>query len=190
MIEVYWFCLTGGILFSLLTFLLGDLFDHGAGDVGANIDHGLHIGELFHPVVLVGTITTFGGAGIIIDRLAGQDAWSTAALAVLVSLVVSAGLYFLYVRPMRNRENSIGYSMAELPGRVGVVSTAIPENGCGEVIVTIAGTNTCQIAESFDGTPITEGRQVVVVEVREHTLYVTPIDDDALLAAPQEQPAV
>lgn len=179
MTEVYWACLLGGIIFSLLTFLLGDLFNHGhGGDVGGGVDHGgVHFGELFHPVVLVGTITTFGGAGIILEKLSGQDVWSEAALAALIALVVSTGLYFLYVKPMRNRENSIGYSMVELPGRIGIVSTAIPGRGCGEVIITIAGSNTCQIASSFDGVAIAEGEQIVVVEVRDHTLYVTPIDN-------------
>jgi membrane protein implicated in regulation of membrane protease activity len=181
MIEVYWACLLGGIIVSLLTFLLGDVFGHGHGgvDAGSGLDHGgLHFGELFHPVVLVGTITTFGGAGIILDKLVGQDGWPEAALAALIALLVSTGLYFLYVKPMRNRENSIGYSMAELPGRVGIVSTAIPGRGCGEVIITIAGTNTCQIASSFDGVAIAEGEQIVVVEVRDHTLYVTPLDNN------------
>lgn len=188
MTEVYWACLLGGIVFSLLTFLLGDVFGqghgHGGTDIGSGPDHGgIHLGEMFHPVVLVGTITTFGGAGIIIEKLTGRDGWPELALAVLLALLVSVGLYFLYVKPMRNRENSIGYSMAELPGRIGIVSTAIPGRGCGEVIITIAGTNTCQIASSFDGVAIAEGEQVVVVEVREHILYVTPMNNRSILVA-------
>lgn len=185
MAEVYWTCLIGGMVFSLLTFLLGDFFDHGiGGDVSVGFDHsGVEFGEIFHPIIIVSAITAFGGAGLIIERVVDVDAVSESAIAAAVALVLSVGLYFLYVKPMRNRENSVGYSMAELPGRIGCVSTPIPAGGYGEVLLAIAGSNTYQIAMSIDGIAIPEGCDVVVVDVQDNTLFVVPVDNSHELNA-------
>ena len=184
MTELYWICLVGGSLFSLATFLLSDLlhFHHGMDVPGVDVGHdGLQFGEVLHPVVLVGGVTVFGAAGIIIDSIADYDPLPEAALALLFAVCISIALYFLYVKPMRNRENSVGYSMRELPGRIGVVSTAIPASGYGEIMLTIAGSNTCQIAASVDGRPIREGERIVVVEAKDDTVLVVLLDEtDAL----------
>ncbi len=167
-------------MFSLLTFLLSDMlhFHHGLGHVGVDAGHeGLQLGEIFHPVVLVGGVTVFGAAGIVLERTADYEPFPEAILAMLIAMVVSISLYFLYVKPMRNRENSVGYSMRELPGKIGAVSTTIPAVGYGEVIITIAGSNTCQIAASMDGKPIREGERIVVVEANDHAVLVVLLDE-------------
>lgn len=185
MTELYWACLLGGMAFSLLTFLLSDFFDHGIGSSGdAGLDHGsVHWAEVFHPIIIVSAITAFGGAGLITERVADVDAVSESAIAMAIAFVLSIGLYFLYVKPMRNRENSIGYSMAELPGRIGCVSTSIPASGYGEVLLSIAGSNTYQMASSMDGIAIPEGCNVVIVDVQENVLCVVPIDNNHELKA-------
>lgn len=185
MTEIYWTCLIGGMLFSVLTFLLSDFFDHGiGGDTSAGVEHGeIALGDIFHPIIIVSAIMAFGGAGLITERVADVDAVSEGAIAAAVALVLSVGLYFLYVKPMRNRENSVSYSMAELPGRIGRISTPIPVGGYGEVQLSIAGSNVYQIAVSMDGIAIPEGCEVVVVDIQEHALCVVPVDNTHKLEA-------
>ena len=55
--------------------------------------------------------------------------------------------------------------------------------------------NTFRTAASFDGTPIPEGTRIVVVEIRDGDLFVTPFDeltpvgDAAPPGAPSRLPA-
>jgi membrane protein implicated in regulation of membrane protease activity len=175
MVEVYWSCLIGGIVFAIISFVAGDLFEHGLDSIGHSI--GTDHLDILNPTTIVGALTTFGGAGILLDEytaLAG-----TAAIVMAASIAVTLGiiLHFVWVRPMRRGENSVAFSMSDFPGQIGSVTIAIPTRGYGEVMIRIGAGNTNQIAASFDGRPIGAGRQVVVIEVRDDTLLVTPFDD-------------
>jgi membrane protein implicated in regulation of membrane protease activity len=164
MAGLFWCCFAGGVLFALATILFGDLFQ---------TDH-LHF---IQPVVAVGGITVFGAAGILLERYSGWPAPAILAAALLAAVIVSLLLYFLYVKRMKEAENSVGFSMQELGGRIGEVLTAVPEHGYGEVLVKIGAGVTNQIAASFDGESLPTGTRVVVVEVRDGTLYVSRLND-------------
>ena len=174
MIEIFWGCLIGGILFAILSLILGDLFDHGLDSIG----HALPVDHLdfLHPTTIVGGITAFGGAGVILSRYTSLDPVIVVALAVGIATLLSVIVHFVYVKPMRRSENSIGFSMTEYSGRIGQVTIPIPERGYGEVMVSMGGANTCQIAASFDGETIPTGTPVVVVEIKDGTLYVSPFN--------------
>jgi len=84
-------------------------------------------------------------------------------------------LYLLVIRPADRTENSTGFQLLDLVGREGEVWISIPTDGFGEVLVTMTGGNTNQIAASFAGDPIPEGIRVVIREVRDQVLYVQPV---------------
>ncbi len=181
MLAVYWACLIGGLLFSVVAVLLGDLVggaDHDVphGDVH-DFDHGL---DFLKPAVIVSAIATFGGAGILLTDYTDFSHGLALALAITIGVVMAVLIYFLYIRPMRNAEISTGYSMADLVGMVAEVITPIPERGCGEVMVKVGAGHTAQIAASFDGVVIPSGAKVVVVQASREMLYVTPLDTTLL----------
>ena len=160
MVEIYWGCLIGGALFALLAVLFGDL-----------IGHALHLHAL-EPVTVVGGIAVFGGAGVLFSEYTSLTTISVVILSALLAIVVSLLVFFLYVRPMKNSENSTGFSMQDLSGRIAEVIVPIPATGYGEVILRIGAGNTNQIAASFNREEIQAGTRVVVVEVKDDTLYV------------------
>jgi len=176
MLAVYWACLIGGILFSVLTVLFGDVLggDHDIpGGDGGHFDHGL---DILKPAVIVSAITVFGGAGILLASYSGLPSGMAAGVAVSLGVVVATGIYFLYIRPMRNSETSMGYSMNDLVGLVGEVLTSIPAAGYGEVMLKVGAANICQIAASSDNVAIASGTRIVVVHADRDTLYVTPLE--------------
>jgi membrane protein implicated in regulation of membrane protease activity len=190
MVEVYWSCLIGGIVFSIISIVAGDAFDHGLDGAGHGIGHGLsdHF-DFLNPTTVVSAITTFGGAGILLAEYTPLAHGSTAIIAGAAAISLGIILHFLYVRPMRRSENSVAFSMLDFPGQIGQVTIAIPAHGYGEVMIRIGAGNTNQIAASFDSRPIGAGQQVVVVEVRDGALFVTPIDDgNAELEVPPVKP--
>jgi membrane-bound ClpP family serine protease len=175
--ALFWACLTIGILYAVITIVfgdvLGDLLDGAFDFLSAD---GL---EWLHPMTVVGGITVFGGAGLMLDRYTDLAAGGVIAFALLAAVVIGAGVYFFYVRPMRSTESSTGYSLEEMAGKLAEVLVPIPADGYGEVMLRMGAAGvTNRTAASFDGEPVEAGAQVVVVEVRDGTLYVSRLDSD------------
>ncbi|MNH46118.1 hypothetical protein D3C79_1087720 [compost metagenome] len=63
-----------------------------------------------------------------------------------------------------------------MSGTLAEVLVPIPASGCGEVMVKVGAGFTNQIASSFEGVAIASGARVVVVEVKDSTLYVSEVD--------------
>jgi membrane protein implicated in regulation of membrane protease activity len=171
MIEIYWICLIIGVVAASLSLLVGDLFD---GAVGGLFDSF----EAIHPLPLLSGTTVFGTAGLILSIYLGLDPVAAALPALAIAVVVSVLMHFVVVRPMRQAENSLGYSMQELTGKMGEVTVPISSSGYGEVMVRIGSVPTFQLAGSFDGDELPEGMSIVVVEVRDGAVYVAPFSPD------------
>lgn len=173
MLTAYWICLLGGLFFAVVTLLFGDLLD-GALE-GLDFDG---FGEFLDPLSLVGGLAVFGGAGIVLTEATDLGTGLTAAVAAVIGLALALALHFVYVKPMKQSENSTGFSMQEYRGKLGEVITTIPARGYGEVLVRMGASNTFQAAASFEGEPIPRGTRVVVVEVRDGDLWVAPFEDE------------
>jgi len=172
--TVFWSCLAFGALIALVTIVFGDFL----GDLTGGAFHWLSadVHHLFHPVVLAGGITVFGGTGTMLIRYSSLHAGAIYACSGLVAVTVGVLLNFLYVRPMEHQENSVAFSINDLAGRIGEVLVPIPSGGYGEVMVRIGAGNTNQIAASFDGVPIEAGAEVVIVDVKDGELLVSRLD--------------
>jgi membrane-bound ClpP family serine protease len=173
--SIYWGCLIGGAIFAVVSLVLGDLID-GLLD-GAFEMPGL---DFFKPVVLAGSITTFGGAGIMLTRYSSISAISALVLSLLIGIAAAMLVFFAYIKPMRNSDVSIAFSMKELSGKIGEITIPVPEKGFGEVMIRIAAGNTVHTASSFEHRPIAAGARVVVVDVIEGVLRVSEWDEDVL----------
>jgi membrane-bound ClpP family serine protease len=164
LLGLFWGCFIAGVLFALVVLLLGDIF---------HVQH-MHI---FQPAVTVSGLTVFGGAGILLMRYSDLGPAAVLLGSLLLAAVLSMAVYFLYVKRMNQAENSIGISIRDLTGRIGEVSAAIPPQGYGEVVVKAGAGLTNQIAASFEGESLESGARVVVVEVKDDTLYVSRLED-------------
>lgn len=180
MVGVYWGCFIGGALFAIVTIIFGDLigsmFD-GVFDGAFDALGGDHL-DFLSPMVTVGGLTVFGGAGIMLTRYTPFQTGSVILLSLFIAFLVSVLVYFAYVRPMNNAENSTSFSLMDLVGKIGEVSVPIPEKGVGEVILRIGAGNTNQIAGSYDGSVLATGTKVVVGEIRDGILYVFRYEEE------------
>jgi hypothetical protein len=172
--TMYLACLIVGILYAVVSVIFGDWLSQALDGV---FDFLSSEGWSFlQPMTLVGSITVFGGAGYLLTEYSALGGWSILLLAALIAAAAGAAVYFLYVRPMENSENSIAFSMQSLPGALGEVIVPIPGEGYGEVLLKVGAGVTNQIAASFEGKPIPAQSKVVVVDVKDGTLYVSEID--------------
>lgn len=167
---LFWSCFAGGAIFALVNVILGDL-------IGSWIE-GLFdafAADFLKPVVTASAVTTFGGAGILLTRYTPLTRGMVILLATLLALCFSAFIYFAYVRPMENSENSIGFSNAELPGKLGEVTVPIPPKGYGEVMVKFVAGNTLHTAASWDRRSIPAGALVVIVDSKDGVVHVSEL---------------
>ncbi|MGP0586764.1 putative membrane protein YuaF [compost metagenome] len=169
--ALFWGCFVGGALFAVISALLGDLL----GSWLDGVFDFLSV-DFLKPIITASAITSFGGAGILLDRYTGLGGAGVVVLAIVAAVLLSAAVYFAYVRPMENSENSTGFSESELPGKVGEVTVPIPAQGYGEVMVKLVGGNTLHIASSWDRKEIPAGTVVVVIETtKDGTVQVSEL---------------
>ncbi|MCR8656085.1 NfeD family protein [Paenibacillus endoradicis] len=171
--TLYWGCLIFGILYTIVVVIFGDVLE---GALDASLEW-LQLDNLplIQPITLVGGLAIFGGAGILLMHYTDFATAMVILISICIGIIGIILIYFVYVKPMENAEMSTSYSMLELVGKEAVVTTPVPVEGFGEVIVkTIAGI-TSHIAASYDKQPIAAGNHVVVVEVHESILYVAEI---------------
>jgi membrane protein implicated in regulation of membrane protease activity len=178
MIEIFWGCLIGGALFAVVSLVAGDVFNHGLDSItdALSFDHL----DFLHPTTIASAVTTFGGVGVLLARYTSLQTVPMLSVAIAVSLMIAVALHFVYVKPMRNSENSVGFSMREFTGQIGRITIPIPATGYGEVMIRMGAGNSCQVAASHDGEWIPAGTQVVVVDVIENVLYVSRFDHESL----------
>lgn len=178
MMTLYWICLLGGLVFSVLAVFLGDVLDGVVDGIDGMVD-AIDLDGVLDPLSFVGGLTAFGGAGILVDTYTGLGPLPGALIAGCIGLVLALVMHFAYVRPMKRGENSTGFSQREYQGKIGEVNTSIPAKGYGEVLVRMGASTTFQPAMSFDGTPLPMGTQIVVVEVDpDGTLRVARLHDE------------
>ncbi|MBM7563546.1 NfeD family protein [Paenibacillus sacheonensis] len=167
-------CLFGGIFFAIVSVVLGDWLSLA---LDGMLDFlSLDGVPVLQPTAVVGGITVFGGAGLLLEHHSGLGAIVNTVIAVLLAVIAAIGIYLLYIRPMERSEQSTGYSMKELNGMIGDVIVPIPATGFGEVTVKVGAGLTNHIAASFDGMAIPSGTRVVVIRVEAHTLLVSKLE--------------
>ncbi len=164
MTTIYWFCLGGGLVFSLLLVLLDGVLDGALDALDGALD-AIDIGGGLDPLSFVAGLTVFGGAGLVLSEYVGMSTAPEVVIAAAIGLFSALALHFVYVKPMKKSENSTAFSQAEYVGKMGEVGTSVPASGFGEVQVRMGASTTFQTAASFDGTPIPRDTPVVVVEV-------------------------
>ncbi|MGL5514076.1 MAG: NfeD family protein [Sporomusa sp.] len=169
MLDLYWGSLIFGVVFAVVTFIFGDMLDS---VLTAATEISFDQAAWLHPMVLVGGITGFGGSGLLLTYYSSFAKVEIAVLAAAIAVALSSLTYFMYVKPMRDCENSTGFFNADLIGRTGEVTVPIPVNGFGEVLIRIGAGNTNQTAASQEQEELPAGTQIVVAQIKEGVLYV------------------
>ena len=167
--TVYMVCLVGGLIYTLISLIFGDTISDLLGQLQLPV---------VEPIVLVSGLTAFGGAGYLLSRFTSLSWLVVLLLAIAIGGGLAVAAFFVWVKPMSKAENSTGYSMNQLGGKLGEVNTTIPADGLGEVLLPMISGTTYHMAASLERRAIQQGTRVVVVEVRDHVLYVTPFHNE------------
>ena len=178
-----------GLIFTVLSFVLGGLSGHGGFDAphghvsGGHAGHlhtdtdGFNFLSLFNFSALVVAITWFGGVGLVVQSLGA--AWGLSIVAAMLAAFVGYVTIFLILvkilYPMQTPP--LDEKDYDLYGTVGRVSSSLHENGIGEIIYNKAGTRRAIGARSLDGLPIPRDTKVVILKHEKGVAYVRAIED-------------
>ena len=180
---IYLFCLTVGLVFTLISAIMGHFFggaDHD-GDVsgsGGEAEAGIDGGDMpgvsaFSPTVLSSFVTAFGGFGIIFSQFAGtKSPWVSAPLSVVCALG-TAGLMLGVLRQLfRKTQSSSESHVASLTGQIATVITPIPENGVGEIAYVQSSSRYTAPARAEGNVAVAAGQTVKITRVVGTQFYV------------------
>src|SRR5512144_383388 len=144
-----------GFLLLLVMLVAGEVFggDH---DIGAHeiaVEHGdfEHAGgpSVFSLRIMSSFLTAFGVGGVI-ARYYNLSHPASSGVGVVAGIVMSSVVY-QFARILYSQQASSEVHMATLVGKTAEVLVAIPAGGVGQVMLTMGGERTDQIARSADG---------------------------------------
>jgi membrane protein implicated in regulation of membrane protease activity len=185
---IYSICFGAGLLFAVVSAVLGNLF--GGHDVDAHMD-GVGTGghaeagfdhtgmpgmSPFSPTTIASFITAFGALGLILSRLElTRSPWVSAPLATVGGLLIAGGVLLLFGTIFHKTQSSSECRVSNLVGTTATVITPIPTNGVGEVAYVQAGTRYTSPARDERGTSVANGQTVKIVRIVGSQLYVVPV---------------
>ncbi|EEF61247.1 NfeD family protein [Pedosphaera parvula] len=182
---IYLICLGVGLVFMLVTALLGHVFggghdahvggSHGHAEAGADSSDMPGV-SAFSPSMIAAFITAFGGLGIIFKQIpATQSPFISAPLAIAGGFAI-AYMLLLFLRQVFKKTQSTSESkVGAVVGAAAHVISPIPENGVGEIAYVHGGTRYTAPAREDSGMPIPNGRTVKVVRIVGSQFYVVAL---------------
>ena len=200
MLKLFQVCFYTGVLYTVISFVLGNLLDFaGVGgdvdvdmdidvdvDIGAGSSMDLEGGNVGHgdipgaaisplkPVTIAAFITTFGGTGMIFIK-SGYNALIALAAAASIGLAVSYLLYRLIIVPLTRAQSTSAVPQAELVGSLAYATLAMKNKDFGKIHYSVGGNTYSAPAKSIDGKVIAIGVPVVIIDINKNTVYVKEV---------------
>ncbi len=176
-LKIYQFLFFTGILYTGVSFLLGNLFDFM--NIDAHVD--FH-GETPHfwlfpirPILVVIFIIVFGGVGAMQTQL-GKDSLFVFVFSLLTGSVVSFVIQKLIINPLYKAQNTSSSSQKELIGEPAFVINTIMKNGFGRISYVKNGNTYAAPSKHVEGKKISQGTKVIIVSIKDNIFYIDDIE--------------
>ncbi len=173
MLTIYQVCFRVGVLFTIVSFILGQFLDFMDFDGDLDLDgdiHGIAVSP-FKPVVITAFITVFGGVGIMgLDKELSQIL--TLIVAVIAAFVVAWLFYKLVIVPLHKAQNTSAISQTEIIGFKAKVDLTITGTSFGKISYVIGGNTYTAPAKSQNGEDILKDEIVVISSIKDNVFFV------------------
>ena len=132
------------------------------------------------PAIILSFITFTSAVGYFFERFTGFSSVIILIIAVIVASLFTALLYYFLLVPLRSAEVSLAYTEESLEGQVGKIIVPVPIDGFGEIVIETVNGIVSKRAASFHQVEIPYDTQVLIIEMREGTAYVSVYENDEL----------
>lgn len=169
MLQMFEICFWTGVIFTTVSFVLGQFFD--CIDFDTEFDFlGLPVSPL-KPVLMAAFVTVFGGVGMIsMER--GVEGVVSIGIALFFAFLAGALFYRYIIVPLYKAENTGAISQEELIGHLAKISIGIKGKGFGKISYTVNGNIYTAPAKSIEEIDIAVGTEVVIIEIKNNIFYV------------------
>jgi membrane protein implicated in regulation of membrane protease activity len=176
---IYLFCLGVGLLFTLISVLLGHHGGHigsgGHAEAGADASDGAGF-SAFSPTVIASFVTAFGGFGIVFHHIKPTHPPFISAPLAAISAFIAASLFLWLLRTLFSHTASSSESqVSTVVGMTATVIGTIPENGVGEIAYVQGGSRYTAPAREANGAALPNGKLVKITRVVASQFYVEPL---------------
>ena len=184
---IYAVCFGVGLLFAIISVLLGHLGHDGHADVGheaevhGHAEAGFGTNDMpgFEPVgptTIATFITAFGGFGMVFNESSSENLQRfSGALAAVAAFATAALVAWGFTIVFRWAQGSSEGRISEIHGLTATVITPIPPDGVGEIAYVQAGTRYSAPARSENSRPVTSGATVKITRVVGTQFYIAAI---------------
>jgi hypothetical protein len=156
-----------GLLLLLVMLVASGIGDHDVPLHEGGFDHGdldAHGGPSPFGTRIIAAFLMFFGVGGIVGQYLDWGHPASSALGIALGLAGATVLH-RFASLLHSQQASSQLLVRELVARPAQVTIAIPENGVGEIMLTVGAEQSAQLARSADGNAIASGRAVVVKAV-------------------------
>ncbi|MGN6485186.1 MAG: hypothetical protein ACTHMX_12380 [Thermomicrobiales bacterium] len=164
-----------GLIFTVVSLILGFVDVGGHGDGAGHGDHGLDIhgdsglGELVGGALSVSGIlaflTWFGGIGYLVRNGIGWIAPVAIVIGAVGGVIAALVVSWFLVKVLRPASTELDPKEYQTIGAIGRVTSSIREGGTGEIVYELGGTRQVSAARSVTGAAIPRGAEVAVMRV-------------------------
>ncbi len=196
--QVYTIVFWVGVLYTVVTFLMGGLFGlvHLDGHIDTHVD--THIDTHFDiqcdthidtagvsptftifplkPITIVSFLTVFGGIGMM-GTNNGLNAVLLFMVALASGLITAFILYKFIVVPLYKAQNTSAFSRNKLIGMQAKVISPIMEQGFGTIAYVVNGRKYNAPAQHVGKKAVAQGEEVIIYEINNNTFYVQPLNE-------------
>lgn len=162
-----------GVLYTIVTFLLGQLLDFMDIDVDFD-DNGFFDAQVspFKPMMIAVFLTTFGGLGLIFQH---QGKWHSIVI-LLVALGAAFALcgfiYYFVMVPLYRAQSTSAVAQSRVIGYRAKVTVPMVEGKYGRITYNINGNTYSAPAKSFSGEDIKTGEEVLIIDIQKNVYFV------------------
>ena len=136
---------------------------------------------LLDPAVTLSFITFTAAVGYFFERWFNFSSIIILIIAIISSSLLTMLLYYFLLVPLRSAEVSLAYTDESLEGQVAKVIVPIPLDGFGEIVIETVSGIISKRATSFHDVEIPYDSQVLIIEMREGTAYVTAYEKEEFI---------
>lgn len=185
---VYLICFGVGLLFTIVSAFLADVFGghevhvdasgHELGGTDGHAEAGFSSHDMpgfspLSPTTIMSFVTAFGGIGMILSKIeATQPVFISAPLSLLGGFGIATLVFLLFRSIFRRTQSSSESKVAQVIGMTATVISPIAANGVGEIAYIHGGSRYTAPARSEDGTAFGNGQTVKITRIVGTQFYV------------------
>ena len=133
------------------------------------------------PAIILSFITFTAAVGYILEHFTSViSSIVIFIIAVIVASLFTALLHYFLLVPLRSAEVSLVYTDESLEGQLGKIIVPVPIDGFGELVIETVNGIISKRAASFHQVEIPYDTQVLIIEMRDGTAYVSIYENEEL----------